>query len=156
MDPEFLWGTVVPSYAGALGTIAASTIAAIALFRDVSTRKGLREVAQASTTTVTDSAPASIAYPARESAGESQLEMTTLGNQTVLRNMTDLPIVIQNLDVPNGGKVISLRENLPATVAPGEGFGFIVHTVLSGPAIAALMVQWTDGEGAPKTSRFFV
>lgn len=159
MDPEFIWGTVVPAYLGALGTIAASTIAAIALIRDTRTRKGLNEIAQVAnevTEATADQTRESIAYAAREPARESGLHLMTHGDQTVLRNMTSGRITISSMDVPSGGKTLTMRVALPAEVEAGEGLGFIVHDLLGGPAIAALEVSWVNERGVPQRSRYFV
>ena len=52
MTWQDFWSTILPAYLGALGSIAASTVAVAAFVRDLRTRRGLKEVAEASATTV--------------------------------------------------------------------------------------------------------
>lgn len=170
MTWQDFWSTTFPAYLGALGSIAASVVAVAAYIRDLRTRAGLKEVAQAATSTIEmapgaepaePESPPTIQPPRADSpldsrGDEPRLELTSHGNQTVLRNMGAEPVLISDLRVPSGGKVLSLRNPVPSWVEPGEGFGFIVHDLLGGPAIAALLVEWTDSSGATRLSRFFI
>lgn len=169
MTWQDFWSTILPAYLGALGSIAASTVAVAAFVRDLRTRRGLKEVAEASATTVEilpDGAPRedgrpSIA-PGRPDdvdgavADEPRLELATHGRQTVLRNAGPQPISITHVSVPSGGKRLVLTDAVPARVEPGEGFAFVVEELIGGAAIAGLQVRWADSRGVIRLSRFFV
>lgn len=170
MTWQEFWSTIFPDYLGALGSIAASTVAVAAFIRDMRTRAGLKEMAQAAASTIELPSPGAGGSPAAPTIappfrvdtegsapqGEPLIELTTRGKQTVLRNLSTEPIRISDLRVPSGGKEVTLRSELPAAVEPGEGFGFVVHDLLRGPAITALLVEWVDGGGTPHLSRFYV
>lgn len=151
------WASVFPAYLGAVGSIAASAVAVIAFLRDIRTRKGLNEVAQSSSTTtnVPTNEP-SIAPRLERSDQTHRLELVTHGPQTVIRNLTQHPIEIVDIRVPSGGKTITLRSEFPGVVQPGEGFGLIVHDLLGGPAIAAMLVEWRSVDGQLRLTKFFV
>jgi len=170
MTWQDFWSTTFPAYLGALGSIAASSVAVAAFIRDLRTRAGLKEVAQTATSTI-ELAPATgpggaqnpptIRPPrgdTRVEMGEDEprLELTSRGNQTVLLNMGAEPIRITALRVPSAGKTLMLRNPVPGSLGPGEGFGFVVHDLLGGPAVAALLVEWVDSSGTTRLSRFFV
>jgi hypothetical protein len=170
MTWQDFWGSTFPAYLGALGSIAASTVAVAAFVRDLRTRRGLKEVAESSASSVeivrSDAseqehlpsvAPGvrgSRADPGRDD--EPRLELTTHGERTVLRNGGPQPISIADVSIPSGGKRLMLTEALPARVEPGEGFGFVVSELMGGAAVAALQVRWTDSGGVTRLSRFFV
>lgn len=157
MTWETFWGSVFPAYLGAIGSIAASAVALVALVRDIRTRKGLKEVAQLASDTV-ELSPSAPTLAPRNSAptADQPLELVARGSQTVIRNLTREPIDILDIRVPSGGKTITLRTALPGLVQPGEGLGFVVHDLLGGPAIAALLVEWKGADGRSRLSRFFV
>lgn len=170
MTWQEFWSTIFPAYLGAIGSIAASTVAVAAFIRDMRTRAGLKEMAQSAVSTIelpspdaggTPTAP-TIAPPflvhpdPSAPAAAPLLELTTRGKQTGLRNLSTEPIRISDLRIPSGGKEVTLRGDLPGVVEPGEGFGFIVRDLLSGPAITALLVEWVDGGGVAHLSRFYV
>jgi len=157
MTWELFWASVFPSYLGAVGSIAASAVAVVALVRDIRTRKGLKEVAQAASETVElPSALPSIVPTAIEPTVDPPLELVARGAQTAIRNLTDVPIEIVDIRVPSGGKSITLRTEVPGIIQPGEGFGVIVHDLLGGPAIAAMLIEWRGADGRLRMSRFFV
>lgn len=157
MTWELFWASVFPAYLGAIGSIAASAVAVVAFIREIRTRKGLTEVAQATSETVEISTlPPAVAPLTTRTGGTEPLELVTHGRQTVIRNLTQLPVEIIDIRVPSGGKALTLRSAFPGTVEPGEGFGFIVHDLLGGPAIAALLVEWRTPDGATRMSKFFI
>jgi hypothetical protein len=170
MTWQDFWSSTLPAYLGALGSIAASTVAVAAFIRDLRTRRGLKEVAESSASSVEivrndasgEERPPSAAPglrgdradPGRDD--EPRLELTTHGKQTVLRNAGPQPISIEDVSIPSGGKRLMLAEALPARVEPGEGFGFVVSELMGGAAVAALQVRWADSGGVIRLSRFFV
>ena len=170
MTWQDFWSTTLPAYLGALGSIAASTVAVAAFIRDLRTRRGLKEVAESSASSVAilpsgashaESMPSIAPGPAAEDVGgvpaeEPRLLLTTRGKLTVLRNAGPEPISIAHVSIPSGGKRLVLSDPLPARIEPGEGFSFVVEERMGGAAVAALQVRWTDGRGVSRLSRFFV
>ena len=170
MTWQDFWSTTFPAYLGAVGSIAASVVAVAAFVRDLRTRAGLKEVAQAAASTIEitpgtgpgEAQDPPTIRPPRDDTGVGardegpRLELTSRGAQTILRNMGAEPIQISGLRVPSGGKALSLRNPVPASVEPGEGFGFVVSDLPVGPALAALLVEWVDSDGTTRLSRFFV
>lgn len=157
MTWEQFWASVFPAYLGAIGSIAASAVAVVAFIREIRTRKGLKEVAQSTSETVAISTSPSAVGPLRTPPGGTEpLELVAHGRQTVVRNLTQQPVEIIDIRVPSGGKALTLRSAFPGMVEPGEGFGFIVHDLLGGPAIAALLVEWRTPDGATRLSKFFI
>lgn len=157
MTWEQFWASVFPAYLGAIGSIAASAVAVVAFVRELRTRKGLKEVAESSSETIELPQPAQSLAPqsTKQTRGEP-LELVTHRGQTVIRNLTDDSIEIADIRVPSGGKLLTLRTEFPGVIAPGEGFGFVVHDVLGGPAIAALLVEWRSVDGGAHLSKFFI
>lgn len=168
--PDF-WSTTFPAYLGALGSIAASAVAVAAFVRDIRTRAGLREVAGATSSTIelprtgaplaSDGRPTLWPGPARSPADDAhdhdpRLELTVAGGRGVLRNLGGETIQVDRLSVPSGGKTLTVSAELPARVEPGAEFGFTVRDLVAGPAVAALLVEWTDAGGTTRASRFFV
>jgi hypothetical protein len=170
MTWQDFWSSTLPAYLGALGSIAASTVAVAAFIRDLRTRRGLREVAESSASSVEilrSDASGEEHLPSvapgvrgervdRGRDDEPRLELTTQGKQTVLRNAGPRPISITDVSIPSGGKRLTLPEALPTQVEPGEGFGFVVSELMGGAAVAALQVRWADSGGVVRLSRFFV
>jgi hypothetical protein len=157
MTSEQFWASVFPAYLGAVGSIAASAVAVVAFVRELRTRKGLKEVADATSETVELPQPTQSLAPqsATQTWGEP-LELVTHRGQTVIRNLTADSIEIVDIRVPSGGKHLTLRTEFPGVITPGEGFGFVVHDVLGGPAIAALFVEWRSVDGGSHLSKFFI
>ncbi|QEW03610.1 hypothetical protein [Microbacterium lushaniae] len=165
--PDF-WSTTFPAYLGALGSIAASAVAVAAFVRDLRTRAGLREVAGSAGSTVElprmgaplapDAAPTVRPSPAGRRADDApaSLELTVRSGRGVLRNLGAETIRLDRLRVPSGGKTLTFSAPLPAGVGPGEEFGFALRDQLAGPAVAALLVEWTDAGGTTRVSRFYV
>ncbi|MFG6490817.1 hypothetical protein [Microbacterium sp. P03] len=157
MDWSMFWASVFPAYLGAVGSIAASAVAVIAFLRDIRTRKGLNEVAQSSSTTTDAPTNEPSIVPRLGTSDQTQpLELVAHGSQTAIRNLTEHPIEIVDIRVPSGGKTITLRSEFPGVVQPGEGFGLIVHDLLGGPAIAAMLVEWRGVGGQLRLTKFFV
>ena len=119
--------------------------------------KGLNEVAQSSSTTTNVPTSEPSIAPRLETSDQTQpLELVAHGSQTVIRNQTQHPIEIVDIRVPSGGKAMTLRSEFPGVVQPGEGFGLIVHDLLGGPAIAAMLVEWRSVDGQLRLTKFFV
>lgn len=157
MTWTLFWASVFPTYLGAIGSIAASAVAVVALVRDIRTRKGLKEVAQSASVTIdVPSSEPSIAPRLDHADAGGPLVLVAHGSQTVIRNLTEQPIEIVDIRVPSGGKATTLRTELPGVVQPGEGFGLIVHDLLGGPAIAAMLVEWRSIDGQLRLTKFFV
>lgn len=169
MTWQDFWSSILPAYLGAVGSIAASTVAVAAFVRDLRTRRGLREVAESSATSVAvlsgdATREESLPSIARARAGRIDggteggwlLELTTSGRRTVLHNAGPGAISLTHVGIPSGGKRLVLPGPLPARVEPGEGFAFTVDELMSGAAVAALEVRWTDSGGTLRVSRFFV
>lgn len=157
MTLEQFWASAFPAYLGAIGSIAASAVAVVAFIREIRTRKGLTEVAQATFETIqVTTSPPTVAPLSTPTGGNEPLELVTHGHQTVIRNLTQQPVEITDIRVPSGGKLLTLRSTFPGTVEPGEAFGFIVHDLLGGPAIAALLVEWRTPDGTTRLSKFFI
>ena len=170
MTWQDFWSSTLPAYLGALGSIAASTVAVAAFIRDLRTRRGLKEVAESSASSVEilrsdaseqerlpSAAPGVRANRVdRGRDDEPRLELTTRGKQTVLRNAGPIPISSTGISIPSGGKRLMLPEALPARVEPGEGIGVVVSELMGGAAVAALHVRWVDSGGVMRLSRFFV
>jgi hypothetical protein len=157
MTWTLFWASVFPTYLGAIGSIAASAVAVVALVRDIRTRKGLNEVAQSASVTIdVPSSEPSIAPRLDASDAGQPLELVARGTHTVIRNLTQQPIEIVDIRVPSGGKAITMRTEFPGVVQPGEGFGLIIHDLLGGPAIAAMLVEWRSTDGQLRLTKFFV
>lgn len=157
MTWQLFWANVFPAYLGAIGSIAASTVAVIALIRDLRTRKGLREVAQTASSTVDlpRDAP-SIAPRSPEPAGDQPLALITGRRRTIIRNLTREPVEIIDVRIPSGGKSITLAHPLPMIVQPGEGIGLTLRDQLTGPALAAMLVEWAGTDGRSRLTTLFV
>ncbi len=166
--PDF-WSTTLPAYLGALGSLAASAVAVAAFVRDIRTRAGLREVAGAATSTIevppAGGPPASdggpTVWPVRGRAADDpgddpRLELTVRGGRGVLRNLGAETVSVIGLHVPSGGKTLTFSAALPAGVGPGEDLGFTLRDQFAGPAVTALLVEWTDAAGTTRVSRFYV
>jgi hypothetical protein len=157
MTWESFWASVFPAYLGAIGSIAASAVAVVALVRDIRTRKGLNEVAQSASSTVElPEDRATILPRSGDAHGGDALELLTRGRRTAIRNLAPDPVEILKVSVPSGGKSVTVPAGLPAAISPGEGLAVVVRELWSGPAIAAVRVEWRDPAGRTSVSTFFV
>lgn len=157
MTWALFWASVFPAYLGAIGSIAASAVAVVAFIREIRTRKGLKEIAQSSSATVELPQSTPTLLPGFADPRVAQpLELVAQRRGTVVRNLTPEPIEIIGIRVPSGGKEVTFTSALPSVVRPGEGLGFIVRDLMEGPALAALLVDWSAADGKAYQSRFFV
>lgn len=153
MDAADLWGTVVPTWLGAIGTVGASVVALVAWITSRSARGGVREIAQGLNGEAdSGQPPQSITADSPPAAGVWAME--DHGNSAItFRNISGLPASLTDI---RSEHPVTIRFELPLAVPAGASFNVIFHRVLGGPAVAGISLEWILDDGRRGMKTFYL
>lgn len=182
--PTDFWGVVVPTWAGAIGTIGASVVAVIALFAGRSAKRGVQNIGSGLNTDAENSAESEADDAAEIVAAEVlQDEEVTVGIPGVISvSGVRGPRVRWQLfrrskwkyglinDSATAAKVSSVKDVSdgyrdalyvltppPVEIAPGGNLLFNIERSFASPAVTAVEVTWTEGNnGRVRRAVFYV
>ena len=154
MDADF-WGVVVPTWLGALGTIAASAVALVAYLAGRAAQGGVKQLAEG-----LNRSPSTAASEDREGLLPDQraVEPWLLdhdGPAVRFRNTSGGDVTVVNVegvqDVP-----ISLKFDLPARVPATAAIRMIVHRIIGGPAVTGVTLTWLDEHDRERSRTYYL
>ncbi|KIP90366.1 hypothetical protein RU09_11555 [Microbacterium sp. MEJ108Y] len=154
--PTDFWGVVVPSWLGAVASIAASTVAVIAFINSLSAKGGVREIGEALNREPTAQREADVSVGVRLSAtatvGPEPWAFDSDGKVGTFRNTSGQLLVVSGI-ASTGGIALTLRDQLPLDVPPTASFQVRLHQILGGPAVRGVTIEWVreDGELLSRT-----
>ncbi|WP_447911714.1 hypothetical protein [Microbacterium phyllosphaerae] len=154
--PTDFWGVVVPSWLGAVASIAASTVAVIAFINSLSAKGGVREIGEALNREPTVQREADVSVGVRLSAtatvGPEPWSFDSDGQVGTFRNTSGQLLVVSGI-TSTGGIALTLRDQLPLDVPPTASFQVRLHQILGGPAVRGVTLEWVreDGELLSRT-----
>ena len=169
-----LWGAAIPAWIGAIGTVAASAVAVVALFKGQSAKSGVENLAQGLNTE-----SGNAATEARDDAqGDDMLERI----EALKEDIVNAPRVRWRLltqskhrygllndsgavahvnavkDISDGYRdALGVLVEVPTDISPGAMLPFSIERSLASPAVTAVEVSWTEGQnGRIRRSVFYV
>lgn len=146
------WETIFPTWLSGVGGLIAAAVATWTLIREVSTRKGLRQVVEiankepAVESTSVESDPAPISNPAPKPPFALRLKTVSPG-RVLMRNIARDPITIRGFDTNSEGVKFVHNFALPLTIQNGEGYEFEVRKPVGGPVIVNMWILMRDDKG---------
>lgn len=150
MTPD-LWGEVIPAYGGAIGTIAASIVATVALIRDIRTRGGLNVVTANSNQRTAADAPS---RNAAIIAGAGDVELLNFARTSLFRNLGADPITVLDVSTRTDGVEYTAEQPLPAQLQEREWVSIRIRRSPLGPSTGEFAARWRDADGKDYTSTF--
>ncbi|WP_128218512.1 hypothetical protein [Microbacterium enclense] len=144
-----IWGEIVPAYLGGVGGVLAGGVAAWALVRDISTRRGLAEVAKAANDLESPSRNAAII------AAGDDFEFLNFARTSMFRNASASGITVQGIRDLTPGVRFTAEKPLPTVLKPRQGVSIRVKRSVGAAAVGTLEVTWTDPQGETLKSEFF-
>lgn len=145
--PDF-WGEVVPAYLGAVGGILAACVAAAAFVREISTRRGLQEVAKAAN---------SLDSPSRNAAtiaAGDDFEFLNLARSSMFRNLSGSEITVLSIQDVTPGVKFTSEKTLPVILKHREAVSIRVKRTVGAPAVGGVEVTWIDPNGVTHATEF--
>lgn len=156
MSADF-WGVVVPTWLGALGTIAASTVALFAYLAGRSAQGGVKELANGLNSTSERSNDGDRA-PLRGGGDQSSAPEPWLveddGRKVTFRNASGLPVVVTR--VRGTGVPLTAGFSFPLAVPPTAAFAVQVHRILGGPAVTGVTLDWSLEDGREYSRTYYL
>lgn len=158
--PTDFWGVVVPSWLGAVASIAASTVAVIAFINSLSAKGGVREIGAALNreATIQPESGLTVGVRAPTAAATSAPEPWSVesdGRVATFRNTSGRTLVVTGLTA-TGGIALTLHDRLPLDVPPTASFQVRLHPTLGGPAVRGLTLDWVRDDGAELSRAYFL
>ncbi|WP_091229054.1 hypothetical protein [Microbacterium sp. 3J1] len=152
--PTDFWGVVVPSWLGALASIAASTVAVIAFINSLSAKGGVREIGDALNR-----------EPTAHGAGERGLRGVAAAPEPwsveigrgvgAFRNTSGQLLTVTRM-AATAGIEATLREQMPLEVPPDASFEVRLRRVLGGPAVRGVTLEWVPEDGERVTRTYYL
>ncbi|MFJ2543765.1 hypothetical protein [Microbacterium sp. NPDC087589] len=152
--PTDFWGVVVPSWLGAVASIAASTVAVIAFINSLSAKGGVREIGDALNREPT----VQPTRPTLSASSVAEAEPWTFisdGRVGTFRNTSRELLVVSGISA-TAGVAATLREQLPLDVPPTASFQVRLHHTLGGPAVRGVTLEWGREDGAELTRTYYL
>ncbi|WP_311260514.1 hypothetical protein [Microbacterium sp. WCS2018Hpa-9] len=152
--PTDFWGVVVPSWLGAVASIAASTVAVIAFINSLSAKGGVREIGDALNREPT------VQPGGRSLRGSSAAEPEPWmfggdGRVGSFRNTSGEVLTVSGISATAGIEA-TLREQLPLGVPPGASFEVRLRRTLGGPAVRGVTIEWGREDGAELSRTYYL
>lgn len=157
--PTDFWGVVVPSWLGALASIAASTVAVIAFINSLSAKGGVREIGDALNREATIQPEPGLTVGVRASSaattGPEPWSVHSDGRVATFRNTSGRTLIVTGV-TSAGGIAPALRDRLPLEVPPTASFEVRLHPVLGGPAVRGLTLRWVGEDDVELSRTYFL
>lgn len=154
--PTDFWGVVVPSWLGAVASIAASTVAVIAFINSLSAKGGVREIGDALNREPTVQREAvgklAITGSATAAVAPEPWSFDSDGRVGAFRNTSGEVQTVSGI-AATAGIEATLLDQLPLDVPPTASFQVRLHQTLGGPAVRGITLEWVreDGELLSRT-----
>lgn len=153
-----LWGDAIPAWLGAIGSIAAAVVAAIAIILSIRNRGGLRTLTQAA-----GDRGAAADFGGSDSSNDGAARVSWVAWQEQraryrLRN--DSRVATAELlsfeDVtPDGDGAASTAVSMPLTLQPMGSIPFTIEKSLVSPAVTAIALDWIEN-GERKSTTIYI
>ncbi len=157
--PTDFWGVVVPSWLGAVASIAASTVAVIAFINSLSAKGGVTEIGDALNRepSVRRGAIGGLAIGGAATGTDPPEPWAVERDRRVgiFRNTSGRCAVVSGIDVV-GGVHAALDAQLPLEVPPTASFEVRLRRDLGGPAVRGVTLRWTDGDGRQASRIYYL
>lgn len=157
--PTDFWGVVVPSWLGAVASIAASTVAVIAFFNSLSAKGGVREIGEALNREPTVQREAAgrltITGAAAAAVAPEPWSFDSDGRVGAFRNTSGETLTVSGITATAGIEA-TLRDQLPLEVPPTASFHVRVHQTLGGPAVRGVTLEWVREDGAELSRTYYL
>lgn len=157
--PTDFWGVVVPSWLGAVASIAASTVAVIAFINSLSAKGGVREIGEALNREPTVQ-PEAVGKPSITRSGTAPVvpepwSFDSDGRVGAFRNTSGETLTVSRITATAGIEA-TLRDQLPLEVPPTASFPVRVHQTLGGPAVRGITLEWVREDGARLSRTYYL
>lgn len=152
--PTDFWGVVVPSWLGAVASIAASTVAVIAFINSLSAKGGVREIGDALNREPTVQ-PGGRSLRGSSAAGPEPWMFGSDGRVGSFRNTSGEVLTVSGISATAGIEA-TLREQLPLDVPPMASFQVRLHRSLAGPAVHGVTLEWGREDGAELSRTYYL
>ncbi len=152
--PTDFWGVVVPSWLGAVASIAASTVAVIAFINSLSAKGGVREIGDA----LNREATVQPARPTLRGSSVAEAEPWMFRSDRRVgsfRNTSGEVLVVSGISATAGIEA-TLREQLPLHVPPAASFQVHLRQGLGGPAVRGVTLEWVREDGAELSRTYYL
>lgn len=152
--PTDFWGVVVPSWLGAVASIAASTVAVLAFINSLSAKGGVREIGEAlnrepatppGTSTLRGAVPAE----------REPWTVAADGRVGTFRNTSDDVLTVLGISA-TAGVDPTARDRLPFDVPPSASFEVRLRSGLGAPAVRGVTLEWRGGGGEPVRRTYYL
>lgn len=157
--PTDFWGVVVPSWLGAVASIAASTVAVLAFINSLSAKGGVREIGEALNRepTVQPHGVGNLAISGSATAtvGPEPWSIGSDGRVGVFRNTSGETLTLSGISATAGIEA-TLRDQLPLEVPPTASFRVRVHQALGGPAVRGVALEWVRDDGVELSRTYYL
>lgn len=156
--PTDFWGIVVPTWIGALGSVAASAIAVIAYINSRSAKSGVQELGDSlnkvPNVTRTAAGTLNLGLSATATVGPPRVwDFEHQDSMATFRNVSGQLVTVTDIS-GSRGLDLTLRNEMPLPVPPTAKFRARVHRILGGPAVTGVTIEWMDGAGSDDGDRF--
>ncbi|WP_120494893.1 hypothetical protein [Microbacterium phyllosphaerae] len=153
--PTDFWGVVVPSWLGAVASIAASTVAVIAFINSLSAKGGVREIGEALNREPTVQGLRTRTLSAAATAAPEPWSFESDGHIGTVRNTSGEVLTVSEITA-SAGIEATLRDQLPFDVPPTASFDVRLHQALGGPAVRGVTVEWVREDGAALARTYYL
>ncbi|WP_311877512.1 hypothetical protein [Microbacterium forte] len=152
--PTDFWGVVVPSWLGAVASIAASTVAVIAFINSLSAKGGVREIGEALNREPT-AQPGGRSLRASSVAEPEPWMFRSDGRVGSFRNTSGEVLTVSGITATAGIEV-TLSEQLPLDVPPTASFEVLLVRTLGGPAVRGVTIEWVREDGGLVSRTYYL
>lgn len=152
--PTDFWGVVVPSWLGALASIAASTVAVLAFINSLSAKGGVREIGEA----LNRQPPIRPGAPTLRQSTAAAPEPWSVagdGRAGIFRNTSDEVLTVTGI-AATAGIEATLRDQLPFDVPSSASFEVRLRSGLGSPAVRAVTVDWRQATGESLSRTYYL
>lgn len=144
--PTDFWGVVVPSWLGAVASIAASTVAVIAFINSLSAKGGVREIGEALNREPTEQGVRTRTLSAAATAAPEPWSFNGDGRVATFRNTSGHVLTVSSVSATAGVEA-TLRDQFPLDIPPDASFEVRLRSTLGGPAVRGVVLEWIQGDG---------
>lgn len=144
--PTDFWGVVVPSWLGAVASIAASTVAVIAFINSLSAKGGVREIGEALNREPTVQGLRTRTLSAAATAAPQPWSFDGDGRVVTFRNTSGQVLTVSSVSATAGVEA-TLRDQFPLDIPPDASFDVRLRSTLGGPAVRGVVLEWSQGDG---------
>lgn len=152
--PTDFWGVVVPSWLGAVASIAASTVAVIAFINSLSAKGGVREIGDALNREPT-AQPGARNLRGSSVAGPEPWMFSSDGRLGTFRNTSGEVLTVSGISATAGIEA-TFREQLPLDVPPTASFQVHLQRSLGAPAVRGITLEWVREDGVELSRTYYL